>query len=157
MKNGQTLIEVLIGLAVAVIIISSMTGIVITTLSNVNASKTQNLASQYALEGMEIARRLRDNDYQTFSSLNGLYCLAKTCTILNNNNADPCGKNATCTQNVDTFIRQVNVVQNAGTVCRGGTKITVTVSWSDAKCGASSYCHSTQLISCFNSSTIAPP
>jgi Tfp pilus assembly protein PilV len=147
-EKGQTLIEVLIALACAAIIISAITVVVTTSLSNAQFSKNQNLATKYATEGLEFVRRIRDSDYIAFKAYpNGTYCLAKPLPA-------SLGSPATCsTPNVDNvFIRAAALNDSA---CGANQiQVAVTVTWTDNKCYTGQYCHSSSLTSCF--STVSP-
>lgn len=166
MQKGQSLIEVLVGLATAVLIMGAITTATISALNNAVYSKNQNLATNYAQQGLEIVRNLRDRKYSLFNELNGEYCLAKTCKQIDptsNDPQDPCGpKSIVCDQNVggenaDIFVRQVTVNPNSSS-CKDttqqttqGTYVTVNVSWYDAKCGSSNvFCHNVKLGTCLS-------
>src|ERR1035437_1247949 len=123
--RGQSLIEVVLGLTVAVIIMTAITTVVINSLQNAEFSKNQNLAEQYAQEGIEQMRNLRDSNYGSFSSLNGTYCLNKNDSVLHP------GDSCATTPNVDNFIRQVQINPAS---CNGTTNVDVQVFWSDGKC-----------------------
>lgn len=130
-QKGQTLIEVVAALGVSLVVISAMTVAVITALSTAQFSKNQNLATQYAQQGMEIMREKSNTEFNTFTS-SATYCLSKNSTTL------VASGGTSCTANIDsTFVRQVTV-EPGSTDCNsggsGGTKITVTVSWTDSKC-----------------------
>lgn len=172
-QKGQSLIEVLVGLATAAVITGAITVATISALNNAVFSKNQNLANTYAQQGIEIVRNMRDRNYSTFTELNGDYCLAKSCTDINPSNSstnDPCGKKSIlCAQNVggenaDIFVRQVSVDPNS-TYCQDGTdaltqatQVTVNVSWFDSKCGSSSvFCHTVKLSTCLSTYNTIPP
>lgn len=143
-ESGQTLIEVLIALAAAVAIISAIVITVVTSLSNVEFSKNQNLASQYAREGIEIVRQMARNSWSTFLTYtNTNYCLSQGSTTLTAMPPSGCG------QNVGVFVRQLTIDQTSVS-CQSSAKVTVTVSWSDSKCtpGTNIFCHQVQLQSC---------
>ncbi|MBI2195691.1 MAG: hypothetical protein HYU48_01445 [Candidatus Levybacteria bacterium] len=72
-QKGQTLIEALIGLAVAVAIISAIVIAVISSLSNAQLTKNQNQANHYAQEGMEIVRQIRNSSWTSFTNLSSTY------------------------------------------------------------------------------------
>ena len=77
-EKGQTIIEVLVALGASVAIIAAVTIAVTSALSNSLYNKNQNLATQYAQQGMEIMRQMRDSDWSSFSALSGnpaQYCL----------------------------------------------------------------------------------
>lgn len=164
-QQGQTLIEVLVGLAAGVIVIGAITIATLNALNNAQFSENQNLATQYAQQAMEAVRNMRDTNYQNFSSLSGTYCMGKSCTDLNssnlntNPNTNYCwtAPASGCGQNVNIFVRQIAFEQNASD-CDGNTKVTVTASWNDSKCTTSSntFCHSTTLASCFANINAVP-
>lgn len=172
-ERGQSLIEVLVGLATAVFIMGAITAATISALNNSVYSKNQNLATGYAQQGIEIVRNLRDRNYTLFNEMlqgaqHKTYCLAKTCDKIDptsSDPSDPCGpKQIQCSQNVggqnaDIFVREVTVdtlspycqeTQNNQTT--QGTYVTTIVSWYDSKCANAStlFCHSVQLSTCLS-------
>lgn len=147
--RGEALIEVLIALTVAVVVISTVTIINISSSNNAKFVKDQSQASKYAQEGMEVMRSIRNNNYGNYKNYSGTYCLSKDQAILGS------AVSSCQTANIDSqYIRFVQIQQNGG--C-GATlaRTTVTVAWTSTKCSPSgSYCHSSELTSCF--STIPP-
>ena len=159
-QRGQTLIEVLIGLATSVVVIAAITTATISALNNATFSKNQNLATQYAQQGMELMRKMRDSDWTTFSGLSGTYCLAKGCTKLSASSQNcwlPASGNQ-CNQNVEFFVRQIDVQQNSLSCDGTSTKVVSTVSWFDGKCtsGNNTFCHQVVLTSCLSNYQIVP-
>lgn len=164
--KGQSLLEVLAALGAGVIVLTAITVAVITSLSNAQFSKNQNIATQYAQEGMELLRKMRDSDWAAFSSLSsGSYCLDKGDTFLDN--ADR--KNtalAGCSRTVlvspepvnvsPIFARQVDIVTEASSACGSNRKATVLVSWASGKCTSGAFCHTVSLVSCFSNYYVAP-
>lgn len=152
-QKGQSLVEALVALAAAAVIVSAIAVAVITSVNNSDFSRNQNLATQYAQEGIEVLRNLSQTDWVNFSTFAGTYCLAQDSTTL----TTPSGSG--CTQNVSSYyIRQVTITPVSGN-CSGNTKILVSVSWSDGKCTSSSnpFCHKVVLDSCLaniNSTTL---
>lgn len=146
--RGDTLIEVLIALAVATVIISAITVLGTTSLSNAKFVANQDQASKYAQEGLEIVRQIRNSNYVGFASYNGVYCLAKGTTSLGT------AVTSCTTPNIDNkFVRSVQITQNGG--CGANlANTTVLVSWTDGKCTSGEYCHSSKFNSCFST---APP
>lgn len=151
--RGQTLIEVLVALALAALIISAISIAVITSLNNAIFSKNQNSATQYAQEGMEIMKRLKDTNWNTFNnygvSVNN-YCLDKGSTLLREMQGNKCG------QNIDIFMRQVKIEKsNSDCKLEGsatlGTRLTVSVFWNDGKCKNQEqpFCNKAEVVSCF--------
>jgi len=149
--KGDTLIEVLIALAAAVVVISTITTLAIVTLNNAQFSRDQDQSTKYAQEGMEVIRGIRNNNYVGFRSYSGKYCLAEGDTSLGSPVA------ACNTVNViNKYIRFVTIAQNSGcgAVSTNLTNIVITVLWTDGKCTGGAYCHSSKLTSCF--STVPP-
>src|SRR5574342_63826 len=103
--KGQTLIEVLVALAVAVVVVSAITITSISSLSNVQLVKDQDHALKYAQEGIEIVRKIRNTDYEGFKlNYDGLYCLGddqnmKSSSVCDAPNVD------------DRFFRSVRISQ----------------------------------------------
>lgn len=102
-KRGQGLIEVLVALGIAVVIIAAISRLTLNSLNNAQFGKDQSAANNYAQEGMDFLRKVRNSDWNAFSSLNGVYCLAKDSMTLQ---PEPAGG---CPQNVDVFKRTVAV------------------------------------------------
>lgn len=143
-EKGQTLIEVLIALAAAVAIISAIVITVVTSLSNVEFTKNQNLASQYAREGMEVVRQMARNSWPTFTTYTAVnYCLSQGSTTLSAMPPNGCGQNV-----IGIFVRQITINQTSIS-CQNNAKVTSTVSWTDSKCSTGSiFCHQVQLQTC---------
>lgn len=141
-NKGQTLIEVLVAFGIAVTLVSVITVTVIFALSSTQFSKNKSLATQYAQEGMEIARRIRDAG--KLPRVNKAYCFFKES-----------GKD-TLTSRIEehcvaiegsSFIREVFIgVEFSG--CHPLMEVRVAVFWSDNKCGSSVYCNKTEITSC---------
>lgn len=169
-QSGQTLLEVLIGLSAAVIVISAISLTTFSSLNNAEYSKNQSSATAYSQQGVEIMRNIRDRNYSFFKSLNGTYCLGKTCSTIdtsgNGDRSQPasyCGVSP-CGQNIDTFVRQVLITNGSVSECGVDsnnnpiTKVTTTTSWFDNKCTdrTNLYCHAVTISSCLSNYTIKP-
>ncbi|EKD65260.1 MAG: hypothetical protein ACD_50C00146G0002 [uncultured bacterium] len=148
-QKGQTLIEALVSLSIAVTIIGAITVVVISSLNNAIFTRNQNQATQYAQEGIETVKRISQSQVSFFDlSQQGDYCLGPDLTLqlLVLPNPGRCPEE----QRVDIFEREVNIT-HGNTDCSGNTKIIVTVQWADNKCTAavgSPYCHKVELRSC---------
>lgn len=159
-QKGQSLIEVLIALAASVAVVTAIAITVITSLSNVEFTKNQNLASQYSREGMEVIRRMAKDNWTSFTAT---YTASSYCLDQNENLSvmlgSNCIQNVGCVNNICTFVRRININQNDTVYCSGNTRITSIVSWSDSKCTAGDpFCHNATLDSCLsNINTITPP
>lgn len=171
-QKGQTLIEVLVGLAAAVAVLSAITTISLSSLHNSQFGRNENLATSYAQQGMEVITNIHATDYATFSSLSGTYCFAQSCNTIDANLShvgDACAKisGTRCPGifNYGEFIRTVTVhsgdVEAAKCNTNGSTdntKVDVSLSWNDERCKDTSnlYCHSVIHSSCFNDAEILP-
>lgn len=156
-QSGQSLLEILIALSASVMILSAIAAIVISSLNNTQLTKNQNLANQYAQEGIEVIRKIRDSSWINFTSSypNGRYCLPQGSIA-------PVPIALNCPQNVGIFVRQIDINHNDSAFCPGptpppvvssGSKVTLTTSWADGKCptsGSNTYCHKVVLITCFH-------
>ncbi len=154
--RGQTLIETLVAMSVALVLLTLATVATTTALNNVQRGKSQNQASKFAEQGLEVMRQMRDADWDTFNNLSGTYCMADTCSTIANG-AGVCGATSgSCTKNIGEFSRSVIVERNIGCVLPGNnnpkviaSRVTVTVAWADNTCAdSSSLCRKTQVISC---------
>lgn len=146
-QNGQTLIEVLVALGVAIIVITAITVAVTSALSNNQFIKNQNLATQYATQGLEYVRQIRGSNYSTLLTYRELsYCLDQ------NSNLTPMA--GSCPQNVGIFRREIDLQHNSA-YCSGGSRVTAIVSWSDNKCTNVNnlFCHEVRLVSCLSATS----
>lgn len=158
--TGQSLIEVLISLSIATAVLSAITVAVVYSLRNTNFSKNQNLATQYASEGMEVIRQIRDTK-SSLDDYNGGYCLPQDATTVDLISIPPCGQNVgpkdIGSTNNYIYSREVIIARPPVAECGSGAttyKVTVKVSWWDNACGdTSNFCHKTHLISCLSDSS----
>lgn len=93
-KTGQSLIEVLAALAVVILVILALMAIITTSIRNSTFAKNQSLASRYARESIEGARKLRDGNKEEFfapdflpscnknETLNDFFQLQRTCDLV---------------------------------------------------------------------------
>lgn len=153
-QKGQTLVEALVALGIAVTIVSAIVVVVLSSLSNSQFSKEQNLANHYAQEGMEVVRRIRNQSWDNFLSLNSTYyCLSSGSITLSQKDLNGCG------QNIGVFVREVEIQHDAPS-CNEASEVNVIVSWSDGKCtdANDTFCHKVSLVSCFaNNNSISAP
>lgn len=87
--KGQSLIEVLVALGVAVAVLTAIASTVLTSLYNAQFSKNQNLATLYGQQGMEVVRDLKNRSWTDFYSRTAqqgttTYCLPQS-GVLNQN------------------------------------------------------------------------
>lgn len=153
-QEGQTLIEVAIALSIMLIALTAISLAMLTSLSNSQFIKNQSIAKQYAQQGMETVRSMRNNNLVQFNSYDGSECMGddNTITVDSGN----CGG----VNLAGSFIRQVQFTKSS-TDCSSGTLVSVTVSWSSSKCDPSTpgsrFCHKSQLVSCFQEQNSASP
>lgn len=144
--RGQSLIEVLIALAASVAVVSAIVVTVITSLSNAEFTKNQNLATQYSREGIEILRQMAKNSWTGFKNNDKVnYCLDKN-NILTPMAGLNCGKNIS-----GFFDRQIIINPNSPADCANSIKISSKVFWSDSKCQIGNVlCHQIEIDSCLS-------
>ena len=147
-SKGQTLIEALVALGAAVVVLSAITVAVISALNNVQYTKNQNQATEYAQQGMEIVRQIGQSDWGYFSltEKSNKYCLSDGSNVLE----DISPISLSCGQNIGIFVREVDIEQDTLT-CSDSVLIIVKVSWSDGKCDINNpYCHTVKLDTCLS-------
>ncbi len=146
-QKGETLIEALGALAIVAIVITAVTMVVTTALSNALFNENQTLATKFAQQGVEAVRQVRNANYTAYRSYNGLYCLGKGQTTLGT-------PQSTCpTPNADTFIRSVTIEQSPG-CAPNVSRVIVNVAFTSGKCQPNAYCHVQTHSSCL--STVNP-
>lgn len=162
MKNeqGQTIIEIMIALGAIVVLLSAITVIILVSINGANYSRDQNNATEYAQQGMEIMRALRDTDYGQFSGLNGSYCMDQSCTSAGNCTLKSA---SSCPVNINNYFSRlvtVTPLSSSPADCKNqgqaSTEVTMKVSWSDGKCTGGSLCENILLNSCLSNSNVPP-
>ncbi len=155
-QEGQSLIEAVVALGAAVIIVAAITIVVITSVNNTDFSKDQNLATQYARQGLEIMRQKSEADWASFSSTSSEYCLDQATTTLTPYGIG-CSANINNEKGNPYFKRVVSVAQG-DPGCGGAANVYVSVSWEDGKCAANTFCHEVKLNTCLaNLNNITTP
>lgn len=133
-ESGQTLVEIVISLGIVLLLIA---GLIVSTTAAVHTSDQDRVRSQsvqYAQEGLELTRELRDSNWSTFQARSGLWCLDKTNTWTQGG--------ISCPVNINNFFsRGVTFTWNSGA---SRMEITSTVSWQDG-----SAIHQSQLTTYF--------
>lgn len=165
--KGQSLLEVLLGFAIAGIVIGAITIAVISSLNNAQVSRSQNTATGYAQQALETMRQFRNNDVDVFRTFGGIsaktYCFAVSCTKLSSTAGPPCGVKGflSCGDNLGLpgFTREVKV-RTRSSDCIPQPPLTqdrdyyvqveAFVKWIDGQCPGTTYCHKTQLSTCLN-------
>jgi type II secretory pathway pseudopilin PulG len=138
--RGQTLVEALIALAVGAIVISAAAILTQNSLNSAQTSKNQNLATQYAQEGIELARK--DRNPPTSGSRR--YCVAGDATELGTSSA-------TCTSaNIGSEYKRevvVSAVNSAGACGADAYEVRSVVSWNEGRC-STAFCRNVELVTC---------
>lgn len=165
-EAGQTLLEILLAFSVSILVLGAVIIGIVTSLSNTQYTKNQNLANSYAQEGMAVVRQIRNSSWNDFKNLkdiyatNTRYCLGSDLKL-----GEPIIHTTSCGQNIGgIFSREITFDhrQDANGCCSNnssncstgtaGSKVTVKVSWTDNKCPIGTpYCHKVELITCFSS------
>lgn len=151
-QKGQALLEALIAMGIAVVVITGITIAISSSLQNTSFSKNQQLAASYAQEAIEIARQLRDDSYDEFSTKSGLWCLRKGSTTF-----EQCSP--TLPPNVDAFLRTVNFLpNNCEGVSSNLTGVEATVRWESSKCTdpGNRLCHKSEIVTCLSDQRLFP-
>jgi Tfp pilus assembly protein PilW len=158
-QKGQSLVEAVIALGAAVVIVAAITVASITSIRNSDYSRVQNLATNYAQQGMELVKQKNQLSWSSLEasiSAANTWCLPSGATDLV---ATPQGSSS-CPVNIQSspwqFIRQIDFKTIE---CNGDPQVTVTVSWTDGRCSSTpniSYCHSVSLASCLGNIYSAP-
>ncbi len=144
-EKGQSLIEVVVALGVAVAVLVAITSTVLTSLYNSQFSKNQNLATLYGQQGMEIVRDLKNRswtDFYNHTAQQGAttYCLPQSGVL--NQNPGSCQQNELLNGLFRREIVFIRMTDNPS----GKVQVTTTVSFTDSK-GE----HKSELISIFTS------
>jgi len=64
--QGQSLIEMVVAIGIVIVIIVALVAVATISINNANFSRNQALATKYAQEGIEEARKLRDGEGDSF-------------------------------------------------------------------------------------------
>ena len=147
------MVEALIALGVAVIIMAAITSMIISALSSAITAKNQDLATQYAKQGVEVLRNIGKTNWSYLSEKeDGNYCLGEGKTTLTGADYNLYPQKG-CDRNIGIFIRQVQLEKfSPSSSCQNSSKVVVFVFWSDGKCANSNdqFCHSVRLESCLS-------
>lgn len=152
-QKGQSMLEAVAALGVIAIVMTALTIAVLLGLGNSGYSKKNNIATQYAQQGMELIRNMRETDGAAFwgASLgSGSYYLDASNTFQSADNICSGQTPTATTSNMGSgsnYIRTVCVDSTAAAGC--DKKVTVSVWWQDGKCPSNGYCKKASITSCF--------
>lgn len=157
-QKGQSMLEAVAALGVIAIVMTALTIAVLLGLGNSGYSKKENIATQYAQQGMELLRNKRETDGTAFWAYtpNSYYIRETDNSLQPLTGSDICAgvtPPATTPKTAGTYIRTVCVAADASNGC--DKKITVSVWWQDGKCPGNGYCRKASIASCF--ADLRPP
>jgi len=152
-QKGQTLIEALVALGVAVVVATAITIAAISALKTTEFNSNANLASQYAQEGVEFARSIAQEDWGKFHTYQDDYCYNDNTTGLTSK-----GSNSCSLSKATSFARVLTIDQTGGGQCNSSAYVLVTVSWRDGACVNTNndplynyFCHNVKVETCLSS------
>jgi Tfp pilus assembly protein PilV len=119
MKKGQSLVEAIVALAIALIVITGLVVLAVGAVRTATLSKNRSLAVQYAQEGIEALRSIRDRDFSELPASGGPHRLVWT------------GSEWTAiagTETITIFKRSFTASEPSG----GKLRFDLTVSWVDS-------------------------
>lgn len=83
--SGQSLVESVVTLGVVILLVTGLVVGTTSALKYAQSSRARSTATQYASEGLELARKERDSGWSSFAR-NGSFCVDATGII----SSDPC-------------------------------------------------------------------
>jgi len=151
-QSGQTLIEAIVALVTILIIITAISIVVVSGISNSQFIKNQNEANKYAQQGMELVRDVQQNNLSAFRDFvgQGTTCIREETSELYYD--EDCFNGDVIT--ADHYKRTITFAQDDARCNVPGSltpslRVTVTVKWSSTKCSSdNTFCHSSELVSC---------
>ena len=158
-QKGQTLLEVMLALSIAILIVSAVVASILNALNNEQFGVSQNQATQLAQEGVDLFRNLSQSDWATFTNYGRRDTTDAISWCLPQVNPTPIPLGSGCAPNAgnnDRFVREIKVELNSCITPTPGItnisgRVTSTVKWGDGKCtgtGDDQYCHKTEVVSC---------
>lgn len=136
-EKGQSLIELVVSLAIAILVLSSLAFAIITSLRNAQFAKNQAQATKLAQESLEKIRSLRDRngvvDSYYFNDLwsRPLSCAEGTCYYFFNQSGVLTEGNSVETI-VPNFTRQIQIEDISAATSATQKQITAVVRWNDS-------------------------
>ncbi len=76
-QAGQSIVEAIVVVVIVVILVTGLVAGTTTSLKSSRSGKIKSQAIQYAQEGIELARALRDQGWTAFRAKTGDWCLTK--------------------------------------------------------------------------------
>lgn len=157
-QKGQTLLEVMLALSIAILIVSAIVVSIINALNNEQFGVSQNQATQLAQEGVDLFRNLSQSDWVAFKNYGYPDTTTARVWCLPQANPTPTPLGSGCVPNAgnnNRFVREIKVEMNSCITPTPGItdisgRVTSTVKWADTKCTDSQnpFCHKTEVVSC---------
>lgn len=154
-NTGQSLVEVVVGLALAILVLGGLINAVVTSLRNSNFAKSQATATKLGQQRMEWVRINRDAfgwsnfpklyGTQTYFS-GGCYSMTDSPPVLNYDATTCVGQDPKIISTT-IFAEKILISDidcGGGDICR--KQVTVSIFWTDGTCQLP-YCHKSELIS----------
>jgi len=117
-KSGQSLIEAVVAIGITLLVITGLVVLAVGAVRSATLSRNRSLAVQYAQEGMEALRSIRDRNFSDLPT-GGINRLVWTGTQWST---------LAGTETINFYTRSFTSAQ----VSAGKLKITLTVAWSDS-------------------------
>jgi type II secretory pathway component PulK len=95
LSKGQTIVEAIVVIGVVVLLVTGLIAGTTTSLRSATSGRVRSQALKFAEEGLEYARTLRDERWDTFQTYSGLYCLASPAQELVESSNSSCASNIT--------------------------------------------------------------
>ncbi len=163
-QKGQTLVEAILSLAVISAVITAVVTAVITSLNGATYNRNENLALNYAQEGIDVIRDSKSADYDVFISSypDNYYCLGKE----DNSLTDYSDCDQPSDVNISSRFKRIIYINQSGNLPPSdgsthkcsipGFYVASIVSWTDGKCDTGTQCHQVKLESCFSDLNTLP-
>ena len=133
-NKGQSVIEIILASAMFVIVATSITGVIMQSYRTNSMSDEQVVASQYASEGMEAIRSIRNQSFAALTNTTSTGVKISTGGVWSLNGASSTYDKYTRTISVTSTYRDGsgNITTSTGTLDTSTKKVEVTVQWTGA-------------------------
>ncbi|NIT04034.1 hypothetical protein GTO10_03850 [Candidatus Saccharibacteria bacterium] len=118
-KSGQSLVEAVVALGIALVVITGLVALAVIAVKTATLTRNRSLAVQYAQEGLEALRSVRDRDFTSLPTSGGPYQVVWTGSEW---------ETAPGTQAIDIYTRSFTVSEPEA----GKLRFNLSVSWTDS-------------------------
>lgn len=125
---GQSIVEAVVAVGIAIVLITGLVSAATSTLRISQMSKDRTQALQYAKEGLEIVRIVKDSNWNDLPQTTVTYCLSKGQQSLGEGASDD------CPFDIDNVFSRTILISDEGISCTAAAfcrKVTVTVSFKE--------------------------